>query len=193
MCLELVNINLGFQESIHSMSLKQGSLCLSLPLPYCCCTFFDFFLTRQGISNNTSSCHMFFYATAVKVIFCSWSLWWDVFLLVLTTIKYECLLWNAEKYLFQFFVVPGQTCETSICVVKYPMLTAKNVPIGLQKSHSQALIDLTGTSYCMFLITEMSLYWLYHPHIRGFFQLSVFIYYFQFFFNSEFLIYLSKA
>ena len=44
MCLELVNINLGFQESIHGTSLKQESLRLSLPWPYCCRTIFISFL-----------------------------------------------------------------------------------------------------------------------------------------------------
>lgn len=44
MCLGLVNINSGFQEPIHSLSLKQESLCLSLPSPYCFHTIFISFL-----------------------------------------------------------------------------------------------------------------------------------------------------
>lgn len=40
---------------------------------------------------------------------------------------------------------------------------------SLQKSHPEDFIDLTGKSYHMVFAKEISVYWLYHLHVRGFF------------------------
>lgn len=183
MCLELVNIDSGFQESIHSMSLKQESFCLSLPLSYCCCTFFHFFLTRQGISNNIISCHMGFLCHRSKSRLLQLIIVMRCFLvgtnynkIWVFTMKcrkiFLSILYSSRPDMWNFGMccnIPGADCK-------------KCSRIDLQKSHSQALIDLTEVSYWVFLITGMSLYRLYHPHIRVFFHLSIFMYYFQNFF-----------
>lgn len=74
--------------------------------------------------------------------------------------------------MFEYVVVLGQTSEAPVSILTY--LSEKSSRIGLQKSRTEAFIDLTGKSYDMVLVKEISVYWLYHLHIRGFFPLVLF-------------------